>query len=59
MRSGVPVLKDLPLLGYLFGSTSVRKQNIELVVLLTPRIMEGAAADAVARTTREELEGRM
>ncbi|MCB1183222.1 hypothetical protein KDM41_07300 [bacterium] len=59
VRSGVPVLKDLPLLGYLFGSTSVRKQNIELVVLLTPRIMEGAAADAVARTTREELEGRM
>ena len=59
VHAGVPYLKDIPLLGLLFGSTSVRKQNIELVVLLTPRIMEGAAADELAAQARAKIEGRM
>ena len=58
-RSGIPVLKDLPLLGYLFGSTRNQKYNIELVMLLTPVITEGDAADAVAEATRQEMEGKM
>jgi len=45
VRTGLPVLKDLPLLGYLFGKTSDRKANIELVMLLTPVIMDGEKAD--------------
>lgn len=58
-RSGVPLLKDLPLLGYLFGQTSVRKQKIELVMLLTPVIMEGRAADELAQEAQAALEGQM
>ena len=58
-RTGVPLLKDLPLLGYLFGKTTSETYNIELVMLLTPLIMEGAAADAVADRTRREMEEKM
>src|SRR5581483_10545301 len=32
----VPVLGDLPLLGFLFRSTTVTKAKIELLVFLTP-----------------------
>jgi len=39
-ESGVPLLKDIPLLGYLFKRTSHKKKNIELVMLLTPTIMD-------------------
>ena len=58
-RSGVPVLKDLPVLGYLFGKTRTVRQNIELVMLLTPRITDGNAADTVARTVRQDMEQKI
>jgi type IV pilus assembly protein PilQ len=38
--SGVPVLKDLPLLGGLFRSSSKRDDQRELVVFLTPTIVD-------------------
>ncbi len=38
-RSGIPFLSKIPLLGYLFGSTTDNKQKTELVILLTPRVM--------------------
>ncbi len=59
VRSGVPLLKDIPLLGYLFGATSVEKQKIELVMLLTPVIMEGANADALAKKALKDMEDKM
>jgi len=58
-RAGVPILKDLPLLGYLFGRTTQQTANIELVMLLTPVIMEGADADALARAEAARLEARL
>jgi len=58
-RTGIPILKDLPILGYLFGSTHKEKYNIELIMLLTPVIMDGAEADAVADAARKSLESRM
>jgi type II secretory pathway component GspD/PulD (secretin) len=39
-ESGVPLLKDIPLLGYLFKRTTQKKRTIELVMLLTPTIMD-------------------
>lgn len=39
-RSGIPVLKDLPLLGYVFGKTSHERYNIELVIMLTPVVLQ-------------------
>ncbi len=58
-RSGVPLLKDLPLLGYLFGQTSVRKQKIELVILLTPVIMDGPTSDELAQEAQARMEDQM
>ncbi len=41
VKSGIPFLKDIPWLGYLFGKTESQVTNIELVVMLTPMILEG------------------
>jgi type II secretory pathway component GspD/PulD (secretin) len=38
-RSGVPVLKDVPGLNYLFGSTSKNKIRRELIILIQPFII--------------------
>jgi MSHA biogenesis protein MshL len=57
-RTGVPILKDLPLLGYLFGKTSDKKVNIELVMLLTPVIMEGKRVEEVALADEQRVKDR-
>jgi type II secretory pathway component GspD/PulD (secretin) len=44
-RSGIPILMRLPLLGGLFGSTTVSRRKSELIALLTPHIV--ARGDAV------------
>lgn len=38
-ESGIPVLKDIPYLGFLFGTTSNRNNRTELLVLLKPRVV--------------------
>jgi general secretion pathway protein D len=38
-KSGVPFLKDIPLLGYLFRSTSNEKERKELIVLMRPTVL--------------------
>ncbi len=38
---GVPFLKDIPLLGYLFKRSSKEKTTNELVIMLTPVILDG------------------
>ncbi len=38
-RSGVPILKDLPLLGGLFGTTTTSDAQSELFLFLTPHII--------------------
>ena len=39
-ESGLPGLKDVPLLGLLFGTTSVRSNELELIVIVTARLVE-------------------
>ncbi len=39
LTSGVPILKDIPLLGNLFKSTSTAKAKRELIVFITPTIL--------------------
>jgi len=58
-RSGIPVLKDIPILGYLFGSTSTSQNDVELVMLLTPILLNGGEPDAVAAALEEELDPEM
>ncbi|MBN9693180.1 MAG: hypothetical protein J0M24_23300 [Verrucomicrobia bacterium] len=38
-NSGVPVLKDIPLLGYLFRSTTIDKARTELMILMRPTVL--------------------
>ncbi|MBI4269761.1 MAG: type II secretion system secretin GspD [Candidatus Rokubacteria bacterium] len=46
---GIPFLKDIPLLGYLFGFKERKVEKTELILLITPRVI-GTAVDA-ARIT--------
>ena len=38
--TGVPYLKDIPYLGHLFKSSTKTKQRNELLIFITPRILE-------------------
>jgi type II secretory pathway component GspD/PulD (secretin) len=48
IKSGVPVLKDIPLLGNLFKHSSKKSVNLDLLVFITPTIVEGPAASVLA-----------
>jgi general secretion pathway protein D len=52
-RVGIPFLKDIPVLGYLFGTTRETVSNAELFLFLTPYVV---ANDEDERLLREELE---
>ncbi|HUG38900.1 MAG TPA: secretin N-terminal domain-containing protein [Longimicrobiales bacterium] len=54
-RSGIPLLKDIPILGYLFGTTRDRRIQSELFLFLTPHIVE---TDGDADRIRDAIEGR-
>lgn len=38
--TGIPILKDIPYLGWLFGTTTKTLTKQELVVIITPRVIE-------------------
>lgn len=44
VRRGVPLLKDMPLIGFLFRSESTVRQNRELIIFVTPRIVTSMAS---------------
>lgn len=44
--TGIPFLKDIPVLGTFFRSTSLRNSDEELLFFITPRIVEGSFDDA-------------
>jgi general secretion pathway protein D len=55
-RSGVPYLKDIPLLGYLFRSTTDRNERRELLVLIRPTVLATPEAAALkAQEIRTEM----
>lgn len=47
-NSGVPILKDIPLLGYLFRSTSSANTRNELIVLIRPTVLPTPEVAAIA-----------
>jgi general secretion pathway protein D len=54
-RSGVPILKDIPLLGWLFSSTDNSKDRTELLVMMRPTVLktpEIAAAQTIKEAQR-------
>ncbi|NPA94830.1 MAG: type II secretion system secretin GspD [Thermodesulfobacteria bacterium] len=38
-HSGIPILKDIPILGYVFGSKGTKKEKKELIFILTPHVI--------------------
>jgi len=50
-KSRVPLLGDIPGIGLLFGSTSYSVSRTELIVLLTPRVMQDL--DQIQQATQE------
>jgi general secretion pathway protein D len=53
-KSGVPILKDIPLLGALFRSTSSSSQRTELVILIRPTVLPTPEVAAVTKLNEEE-----
>lgn len=54
-NSGVPVLKDIPLIGGLFGQDNESNQRRELLVVITPQVIRSAER---AREVTEEYRSR-
>ena len=42
--AGIPVLRDIPLWGTLFGNRSTQDRSAELIIIVTPRIVRGVPA---------------
>jgi len=55
-RQGVPVLHDLPLIGDLFGTSTVNTDRTELIVMITPRVVR---SEMDVRSVGRELRDRM
>jgi type IV pilus assembly protein PilQ len=43
VKSGIPMLVDLPLVGKLFGFSTATEQRQDLIILVTPRIIDDAS----------------
>ena len=55
-RSGVPLLMDIPVLGTLFSTTTKASTRTELLIFITPRVME---SQQDLRELNEEMRARM
>ncbi len=58
-RSGIPYLKDIPLLGNLFSTTSIHHHDVELVMLLTPVLLNDDAIQEIAKASEAEIKSKM
>ncbi|MBI5937516.1 MAG: type II secretion system secretin GspD [Betaproteobacteria bacterium] len=61
--TGIPLLKDIPGLGYLFGATGKSRQKTELIITLTPYVVrtreEGERVTESFKRSLQELKGVM
>src|SRR5437899_519728 len=58
VESGVPLLKDLPLLGYLFKSHSVSRERTEIAIFFTPYVaFTDAQADSLLQPEPDRSQG--
>ena len=55
-NSGIPLLRDIPVLGKLFSTTTEAAARTELIVLITPRVVR---SQLEARQVTEELRRRI
>jgi general secretion pathway protein D len=55
-RNGIPLLSDIPVVGGLFGTTSTRGTRTELMVLITPHVVDSLSS---ARAVTDELRRKL
>ncbi|MFO7569221.1 MAG: secretin N-terminal domain-containing protein [Smithellaceae bacterium] len=50
-KSGLPFLSKIPVLGYLFGESAIKKSRSEIIILLTPHVLKNQqnTADVTSR----------
>jgi type IV pilus assembly protein PilQ len=53
-KSGIPLLKDIPVLGNVFKHTSKSMESLDLMVFITPTIVEGPGAAVLAPPSEED-----
>jgi len=53
----VPILGDIPLVGYVFRQTRTQTEQVELVIALRTRVLVGKAASEMAERELEKLLG--
>jgi len=59
-RVGIPLLMDIPLLGRLFGRTVKRKEGAEILMILTPHVVNSRdETDLLSRDFRRKILGAM
>lgn len=54
-RSGVPLLMDIPLLGRFFSGEDVVREKVELLVFITPRIVERGEVEGISSEFKREI----
>jgi len=52
-NNGIPILGDIPILGALFRSTGFQRQETELVIMITPYIVQPVSDQAALHTPGE------
>jgi general secretion pathway protein D len=55
-KNGIPYLQDIPYLGNLFRNTDISKNKTELMVLITPHVVDSTDK---ARTVTDELRKKL
>jgi general secretion pathway protein D len=55
-REGIPGLNKLPIIGYLFGSTKSQVRKTELVLLISPRVVNNVEeGDALTEQVKDRV----
>jgi general secretion pathway protein D len=55
-NSGIPYLKDIPILGTLFGTQTNTRERTELIILITPHVLQDQRdARSLTQDLREKL----
>jgi general secretion pathway protein D len=55
-NAGIPYLKDIPILGYLFGAGTDQIEKTELIIMITPRVIKSKGeADLITREFSEKI----
>jgi general secretion pathway protein D len=55
-QSGVPFLKDVPVLGYLFGGLSKETEKTELIIMITPHVIKNKSqVDEITREFSQKI----